>query len=75
MLFSLKEKGQGMVEYALILVLVAIVVMFVLTMLEGVWPYIARFLARYWIHGVVIFLIFLLADLCARLIVDKLNNR
>ena len=26
MLFSLKEKGQGMVEYALILVLVAVVV-------------------------------------------------
>lgn len=33
MLFSPKEKGQGMVEYALILVLIAIVVIVVLTIL------------------------------------------
>ena len=33
MLFSLKEKGQGMVEYALILVLVAIVVIAILALL------------------------------------------
>jgi pilus assembly protein Flp/PilA len=33
MLFSAKEKGQGLVEYALILVLVAIVVIAVLTLL------------------------------------------
>jgi pilus assembly protein Flp/PilA len=33
MLFSLKERGQGMVEYALILVLVAVVVIAVLTLL------------------------------------------
>jgi pilus assembly protein Flp/PilA len=33
MLFSLKEKGQGMVEYALILVLVAVVVIAALTIL------------------------------------------
>ena len=33
MLFSLKERGQGMVEYALILVLVAIVVIAALTIL------------------------------------------
>jgi len=33
MLFSPKEKGQGLVEYALILVLVAIVVIAVLTLL------------------------------------------
>ncbi len=33
MLFSPKEKGQGLVEYALILVLVAIVVIAVLTIL------------------------------------------
>jgi pilus assembly protein Flp/PilA len=33
MLFSLKERGQGMVEYALILVLVAIVVIAALTLI------------------------------------------
>ena len=33
MLFSPKEKGQGLVEYALILVLVAVVVLAVLTLL------------------------------------------
>ena len=33
MLFAPKEKGQGLVEYALILVLVAIVVIAVLTVL------------------------------------------
>ena len=33
MMFSLKERGQGMVEYALILVLVAIVVIAALTIL------------------------------------------
>jgi pilus assembly protein Flp/PilA len=33
MLFSLKERGQGMVEYALILVLVAIVVIAALTLM------------------------------------------
>ena len=33
MLFSLKERGQGMVEYALILVLVAVVVIAVLTVM------------------------------------------
>jgi pilus assembly protein Flp/PilA len=33
MLFSAKEKGQGLVEYALILVLVAVVVIAVLTLL------------------------------------------
>ena len=33
MLFALKEKGQGMVEYALILVLVAVVVIAALTIL------------------------------------------
>ena len=33
MLFSLKERGQGMVEYALILVLVAVVVIVALTAL------------------------------------------
>jgi pilus assembly protein Flp/PilA len=33
MLFSLKEQGQGLVEYALILVLVAIVVISVLMLL------------------------------------------
>ena len=33
MLFTLKERGQGMVEYALILVLVAVVVIAVLTVL------------------------------------------
>lgn len=65
MLMSAKEKGQGLVEYALILVLVAIVVIAFMEIVDGVWPYIARFLARYWIYGAVIFLIFLLADLCA----------
>lgn len=33
MLFAAKEKGQGLVEYALILVLVAIVVIVVLSLL------------------------------------------
>lgn len=33
MLFSLKEKGQGLVEYALILVLVAVVVIAALTVM------------------------------------------
>ncbi len=33
MLFSPKEKGQGLVEYALILVLVALVVIAALTLL------------------------------------------
>jgi len=33
MLFSPKEKGQGLVEYALILVLVAVVVIAVLVLL------------------------------------------
>ena len=33
MLFSPKEKGQGLVEYALILVLIAIVVIVILTIL------------------------------------------
>ena len=36
MLFSLKERGQGMVEYALILVLVAIVVIAALTLMGPV---------------------------------------
>ena len=35
MLFSPKEKGQGLVEYALIIVLIAIVVIVVLTALGG----------------------------------------
>jgi pilus assembly protein Flp/PilA len=33
MLFAAKEKGQGLVEYALILVLIAIVVIAALTLL------------------------------------------
>ena len=33
MLFAPKEKGQGLVEYALILVLVAVVVIAILTLL------------------------------------------
>jgi len=36
MLFSPKEKGQGLVEYALILVLVAIVVIAVLMLLGSI---------------------------------------
>ncbi len=35
MLFSLKEKGQGLVEYAIILALIAIVVIAVMTILGG----------------------------------------
>jgi len=33
MLFAAKEKGQGLVEYALILVLIAVVVIAILTLL------------------------------------------
>ncbi|HNT24831.1 MAG TPA: Flp family type IVb pilin [Anaerolineales bacterium] len=33
MLFQPKEKGQGMVEYALIIVLIAVVIIVVLTIL------------------------------------------
>ena len=33
MLFAAKEKGQGLVEYALILVLIAVVVIVVLTIM------------------------------------------
>jgi pilus assembly protein Flp/PilA len=50
MLFSPKEKGQGMVEYALIIVLIAIVVIVVLTLLgtqiSGVFSRIAAALAQ-----------------------------
>jgi len=35
MLFAAQEKGQGLVEYALILVLIAIVVIVALTVLGG----------------------------------------
>lgn len=35
MLFAAQEKGQGLVEYALILVLIAIVVIVALTLLGG----------------------------------------
>ncbi len=35
MLFSLKEKGQGLVEYAIILALIAIVVIAVMGLLGG----------------------------------------
>ena len=70
---SSKEKGQGVVEYALILVLVAIVVIFVMSILEHALPYVVRFIARYWLWGVLV-LFFFLANLCARLIMDKLNR-
>ena len=33
MLFSLKEKGQGLVEYALLLVMIAVIVLVALMML------------------------------------------
>jgi pilus assembly protein Flp/PilA len=33
MFFSLKEKGQGLVEYALILVMVALIVIVILSLL------------------------------------------
>ena len=50
MLFSPKEKGQGMVEYALIIVLIAIVVIVVLTLLgtqiSSVFSRIAEALAQ-----------------------------
>jgi pilus assembly protein Flp/PilA len=45
MLFATKEKGQGLVEYALILVLIAIVVIVVLTLLG---PVIGNVFSRIW---------------------------
>jgi pilus assembly protein Flp/PilA len=45
MLFAPKEKGQGLVEYALILILVAVVVIAVILILKPVLtPIIADFL-------------------------------
>ncbi len=45
MLFAPKEKGQGLVEYALILILVAVVVIAVILILKPVLsPIIANFL-------------------------------
>jgi len=43
MLFAPKEKGQGMVEYALIIVLVAVVVIAVLLLLG---PYIGNVFSK-----------------------------
>jgi hypothetical protein len=43
MLFAPKEKGQGLVEYALILVLVAVVVMS-LSARPSYWQYIQQYL-------------------------------
>jgi len=75
MLFAPKEKGQGLVEYALILVLLAIVVVAAFAIFKpfiGEHGYgIVRFIARYWPFALIVFL----ADLCARLIMDKLNQR
>ena len=73
MLFLPKEKGQGMVEYALILVLVAIVVIVALQILGPAWPYIARFFARNWPWGLLV-LLFYFADVVARLTVNKIKR-
>ena len=69
-----KEKGQGLIEYALILTLLAVVVIVALQILGPVGVYVMRFIARYWMWGLLV-LGFFLADLCARLIMDKLNRR
>ena len=54
MLFSPKEKGQGMVEYALIIVLIAIVVIVVLTVLgTQISTVFSRFL-QHWAHRIMI---------------------
>ena len=70
MLFAPKEKGQGLVEYALILVLVAIVIIAALQILgslfDGERSYgIMRFISRYWGYGVGIFVFSFLGCLLA----------
>ena len=80
MLFAPKEKGQGLVEYMLILVLVAIVVIAVIMILGPLLPGVGRFLsgvgnfvARYWLYGLGIFVFTFLGCLFA-LSVDRWRN-
>jgi pilus assembly protein Flp/PilA len=73
MLFSPKEKGQGLVEYALILVLIAIVILAGLMILGPLMSGIVRFFARYWLYGVGIFVFSFLGCLFA-LSVDRWRN-
>lgn len=79
MSLSSKEKGQGAVEYALILVLVAVVVIAVIQIFGAILNseslrYVPRFIAYNWKWGV-IFAIFWLLDYSVRMTIDKLNHR
>ena len=65
MLFSPKEKGQGLLEYALILVLIAIVIVAGLMIFGPLMSGIGRFIARYWLYGLGIFVFTFLGCLFA----------
>ena len=79
MLFALKEKGQGLVEYALILVLVAIVVIAALMILEEVigesgyriW----RFVTQYGWYVCGGFFLLVLAVVCGNFLWFKVLNK
>lgn len=78
MLFAPKEKGQGLVEYALILVLVAIVVISGLMVLQdafGETGYrILQFVKHYWMYGCGGFILLVLAVVCGNFIWFKVLN-
>lgn len=79
MLFAPKEKGQGLVEYALILVLVAIVVISALTILGpaiGEYGYrILQFVKHYWMYGCGGFILMVLAVICGNFIWFNILNK
>lgn len=78
MSFAPKEKGQGLVEYALILVLVAIVVIAALSVIPsaiGESGYrILQFVKHYWMYGCGGFILLVLAVVCGNFIWFKVLN-